>query len=359
MKEKIRNSNIELLRILVMFGIILTHISIKTGFVYPTNAITVNRLWIQILYMLGSMGNVCFILISGYFLIHKSNIEVKHIFKIWLQMFFYSFGITLLFMIFKIEEISIIQLLKSCLPVGFEFWWFASTYFIVYLLSPYINRLLQSFNQREFKKFLFLLLSLWSILPIFIPSTYGANELIFFIMIYSVGAYLGEYVDDYKSKHYFKYSMICIVSLIGSIVVMDIIGLKIPIFAIKYKHFLYLNELPMIVTCVFLFLGFKNLKIKNSKIINKIATTTFGIYLIHEHPLMRNVLNNFINSLQLTNSIYLIPLSLIIGLVIFIVCSCIDFMRIQFIEKKLFDKLYSKLENIEKKLLKIKKVLKG
>lgn len=350
-KKKVRESNIELLRILVMIGIVFCHIATKEIFVYSYNTISINRLWIQFLTMFGNVGNVCYILITGYFLIKKNNFEIKHILKIWLQIFFYSFLISLLFYVCR--RGSLIVVLKSLMPISMDFWWFASIYFVLYLLSPYINKFLLSLNKKEYQSFLILILVLWSFLPVFIPSLYSANELIFFIMIYIIGAYLGKYKENFviKDNSFLKLSLLFLIILYLSAVVMDLVGLKYQIFATKFNHFWYMHQFPMLITCIFIFLGFKNLKIKNSKLINKIAATTFGIYLIHEHPLIKIRLNDFLTNLHIENSIYLIPITLFLGLAIFVICSLIDLLRIKIFNSKIINKLLEKMENIFNKII--------
>lgn len=51
-----------------------------------------------------------------------------------------------------------------------------------------------------------------------------------------------------------------------------------------------MNTVSGIICSILLFLGFRNLKIKSNPKINKIAGCTFGIYLFHDHPLIRKVL---------------------------------------------------------------------
>ena len=76
----------------------------------------------------------------------------------------------------------------------------------------------------------------------------------------------------------------------------------------------------------------KNIRIPNNKAINRVASTTLGIYLIHDGflteitwPTVRNL--QFIKDAQFS-FIYLIAVSLII----FIVCIAVDLLRQQ-IEK--------------------------
>ena len=82
----------------------------------------------------------------------------------------------------------------------------------------------------------------------------------------------------------------------------------------------------------------KNLKIPYSKFINKVASTTFGVLLIHTNSdamrkwLWKDLLDNF----GMYNSPYLLIHAICSVLGIFILCTIVDLLRIKFIEKPFF-----------------------
>ena len=63
-----RQSNIELLRIFAILIIIAHHLARHSGFSFPGNALTINRLWIQFIWVGGKLGVNIFVLISGWFM---------------------------------------------------------------------------------------------------------------------------------------------------------------------------------------------------------------------------------------------------------------------------------------------------
>ena len=70
-------------------------------------------------------------------------------------------------------------------------YWFATAYVILYLLSPFINKFLNSINKNKFICFL-ILFGLISIK--FFPKIFSySNEIIWFIYMYCVGAYIKLY----------------------------------------------------------------------------------------------------------------------------------------------------------------------
>ena len=121
------------------------------------------------------------------------------------------------------------------------------------------------------------------------------------------------------------------------------------------------NTILAVLTAICSFLFFKNLKIKNSKFINTISASTFGVLLIHSNSTaMRTWLwKNLLKTTDFYSSKFLIvhAFGSVIG--IFAVCVFIDFLRIKFIETPLFKKwdLYwdntlNKYFHFENKLLK-------
>ena len=75
-------------------------------------------------------------------------------------------------------------------------------------------------------------------------------------------------------------------------------------------------------------IGFNSLKIPHSKIINLLASATFGVYLIHDNNFVRPFLWHkvFMNA-SFQNSPYLIPYSIGVILLVYVVCTLIELTR--------------------------------
>ena len=134
--------------------IVAYHFSVHGGFSFPADQITLNRLWTQSIFMGGSLGNDIFVLLSGYFLISSSGINYHKLFKLWLRIFFYSAVIYSVFVYFGLKAFSLKAALKFVMPVTKTQWWFTSTYFVMYMLHPYLNTFLRAMNHEDYKKFL-------------------------------------------------------------------------------------------------------------------------------------------------------------------------------------------------------------
>ena len=153
-----------------------------------------------------------------------------------LQTLFYSWLIYFLFICFGIEKFTIKNLIINFLPITFKRYWFMSVFIILYVFTPYINKLLNSLSRKEFIIFIWIGIILFSILKTFTMQDFYSNELIQFIMLYSIGAYLKKYKDNFFSKRKNVLIALTISSLllIGSVVVLDLVGTKIAFAGQKY-----------------------------------------------------------------------------------------------------------------------------
>lgn len=140
-----RESNIELLRIIAMIMIIVHHFELFAGNSNIGN-LSLNS-YIEIaLFSFGKLGVNIFVIISGYFLIN-SKFSTKKIFKLWMQILFYSVGIIGILKLLNIVDINLKEMLKYFLPISYKKYWFASTYMYLYLMFPFLNRLAHSLQQ--------------------------------------------------------------------------------------------------------------------------------------------------------------------------------------------------------------------
>ena len=345
---KIRQSNIELLRIFSMIMIVAHHFSVHGKFII-TSTLSINNIWLQFLSSGGKIGVDIFVIISGYFLINSKNIKIQKVLKLVFQILLYSILIFTLFVLLKIEPFSIKQLIKHIL--GYPIWWFARSYLVLYLIHPYINKLLNMLEKNEYKKIIVLLTILFSILPTITTIKLDNGSLVWFIYLYLLGGYFKKYPLNLKANKCFVISIILYALTFASVICFDYIAIKRP-GILKYTTYLFEMEmLPTLLISIFIFLWFNAIKIKNSKIINIVSSTTFGIYLIHDSDYVKKFLwETLFKNSNYANSKLLIPYSLLVIFLVFIMCFIIEFVRIYLLEKKC-DKLINKISIFINKII--------
>lgn len=352
---KYRDSSIELLRILAIFFILISHYSSHGSIDKIFLEFGFNKI-ILIISVLGNLGVDIFIIITGYFLI-KSKFKLSRLIQLLLQVFFYSSIIYLVFVFFGATSFSMKGIIKAFFPTIFKEYWFFTAYVSLYLIYPYINKMLLSMNKKVYIKYLFTICLLWIIIPTFTMKDMYGSEIPQFILLYSIGAYLRIYEKVlYKnSKVLGKYLVIISMLFLGIITILfSYISEYYQILYSITLHFYERSSLFIIISACGLFLVFKNLNIGSIKVINKIASCTFGVYLIHDNNYMRDLIwKNIFNNSNLAHSPFLIVHMISSVFIVFISCIVIEFIRQKYIERNILGLLYELSFKIENKIRRV------
>lgn len=333
-----RNTSFELLRIISMFFITICHFATHGDFSFDTQCISIPRIWWYFIEMGGTFGVDVFVLISGYFLIlDEADIpNFKRLLKIWGQLVFYAIGIYAILCFLGFYEFSLLHLIKLFFPITTDHWWFASTYFILYMIHPYINMFLNCISKRVFQNFILLTLFIWCFLPTITSVKYQSNNLIWFIILYSVAAYIRLYGlnSHYNAHNYFWGWILFSLLRFGSSIIIITIGTRISSIANYSLAFYGRQSMLTFMSALCFFMFFKNIRISQSKIINTIASASFGVYLIQEHNSLRPILwLTIIQNNKFQESSFLIIYSIISALSVYVICSIIDLIRHATVER--------------------------
>lgn len=180
-----------MLRLLCMFGIVAMHsfagIDTSSSILNTELHVFFNSLF--------NTGVTCFILISGYFgITFNLNKLIRMDFMV---IFFTVLGIVVT------EEFGIKMIIKSCFPIITRQHWFISCYFVLCILTPFLNQIPMQMQKEKFRMLLIVMLGIFSVIPTF--TTYDIMQdagkgLVHFVMIYL----LGRYLAIYKNKVYVK-----------------------------------------------------------------------------------------------------------------------------------------------------------
>lgn len=352
---KQRNSSMEILRIIAMFLIIFSHYTAHG--VGPVYNETFNGI-ITALLKTGNLGTDIFVVLSGYFLIN-SKFSVKKVFTLISQVFFYSVSIYAICCLTSIETFSIRNAVISLFPTTFTQYWFFTTYIVMYLLSPYLNKLLNSSSRATHLKMIFITGFIWLIIPTFTSRNLACNEFTTFLVLYAIGAYIRKYPDNIISK---KKNDTVIVILCTVFICFFTIGILrlFPTLSERATFFHSKQSIFIVLIAVGLVSCFSKIKPIYSKTLNAVAGATFGIYLIHDNRFLRDFMwKNIFRVPEYTDSNFMIVHIILSSIVIFIVCFAIEFARKKLIEKpvlilydKVYDKITPKLTAIQSKIFK-------
>lgn len=348
-KGKERSSNLEFYRIICMMLIVAHHCIVNSGLVaydpltlQPTGPIVekpfcMNTLILWTLGMWGKTGINCFLLITGYFMC-KSDITLRKFIKLMLWIYFYNIIIYIIFLATGHETISLTRIVQLLSPVWDFNTNFTSCFIGFWLTIPFWNILIRNMTKRQHEKLLCLLLGMYTILGS-VPKFYVAmNYITWFGIIYLISSYLRLYSHPVMTnkKLWMTITFTSTALAICSMVIMSyLFGFKGAQFFVSDS-----NKIFAVVVAVSSFLWFKNMNIAQSKLINAIGASTFGVLLIHANSdAMRQWL--WQDTVDCIGHYSLSPL--LLGLyiissvfIIFIVCSAIDRIRYHLIELPFF-----------------------
>ena len=318
------------------------HWAVDSGFNITGN-ITLNRCIIQFFSIGGKVGVNVFVLITGYFMVN-SRFKLKKLINIIIQTFTYS----IIFLILNIKSASLMQIIISVLPVTLSQYWFITTYIFLYMLSPFINKLLQNLDKKEHEKLLVMLLAVQCVLHTLVYAHTQFSNIAWFIVLYILGAYISKYCnkENISMKKDFTIAIISYLVIFASTIILEMLSAKFTFLVDKTRYFAQMYSIFTVITSVFLFCGFSKIKFQNT-IVNSIAGTTFGIYIIHENTFMRNIIwLDIVQGAKYTNSPYLI-INAIVGVIsVFVVCAIIEKIRqitIERLQNKVVDKIIDKV----------------
>ncbi len=196
--------------------------------------------------------------------------------------------------------------------------------------------LLQKLDKRTYEILIVSLFILWCLIPTFTNSAFQSNKLLWFITLYSFAGYVRLYGLNEKltGKHYVIIWLVFSALRYLSCVALIVIGTK---YHIASEHSLYFYKQQSVLTFVSalaLFMAFEKTQIGYSKIINTIASATFGVYLIHDNNIIRPLIwQDLFKNSRYQDSAFIIPYSIIVVIAIFVVCSLIDLLRQILIER--------------------------
>lgn len=260
-----RSSNFELLRIVSMILIVLHHMLIATGQIdYSKNG---KLLGGEMVNGFAIVGVNCFILISGYFGI---RFRLSKLFYLLYAIAFVCFITFLLSLVLPLYfDYAYVQ--KTLIPIHHKANWFIPTYIGLMLLSPLINKGLVSLSREETTK-LVISLTLFNIYA-FASSLSAINPngytLIQFIYLYIVGAYIRQLPK----------SIPLWLPLTGYLACSIGTGIYARYVHTGFQAYAYNNPIVLLGSLC-LFLAFKQIQLQNV-LINKIAETTFIVFLFH------------------------------------------------------------------------------
>lgn len=332
-----RKTNYEFLRIVAMLMIIALHYLDKGGILPKLNTgfNGVGYLaWFLEAFCLMSVN--VYVLLSGYFGV-ESRWRIQKAATLWGQVFFYSIGIALaaaLTGILPAKELSVYQWFGYLFPIVTEHYWFATSYLFLFFLMPFLHAGVKKLEKKQLRGILAGLLLFTCIaktaIPMQLPTDHQGYEVLWFIIVYLVGAYLREYGRQPSLTESVLTFCLSGTALSGITMALRFVWMKTGSLENFMGYAYSYNYLFCLTGAVGLFRMFGHIHVQREKWAKWICTLsgcTFGVYLIHEHMALRYLWPTWFHTEKVVGSIWFLPHMLLTVLVVFALCGAIEYLR--------------------------------
>lgn len=284
MKNCKRNSNIELLRIVLMSFVITLHYNGAGGHALEMYTSGVNFYFTRFTEAFGICAVDCFVLISGFFLSYNRKIKVKKILHILIVVIGLKFFDFLFQILIDGNNFSLRSFVACFLPTNY----YSTFYLVLYVLSPFVSKLFDSFkDKKQTALFIGILIFLFSLFPFcleFANHILGLNvggmntvnaftgsesgyTIVNFLLLYCVGVFISRYKISIKNVY----------SLTGYL--LSLIFIFVLEFIDSSSALSYASPF-VILNAVCLFMLFSKITF-TSKVVNYVSAATFGVFCLN------------------------------------------------------------------------------
>jgi surface polysaccharide O-acyltransferase-like enzyme len=296
-KRQLRQSNIELLRIISFALIAALH---SVGWYRSVNTSVNDYNWLFANGLngiaLGAVG--CFMLITGYFY-DTAKARIKRILMPALAYLLMYFAY---FFILDYRMTSVVQPLKELArnlitnDGMFGHYWYVQCLLLITLLSPLFKTVIEKIDQKTHLRSIFVMLIFFSALPtvnymtdLFVfQQALFSSEAATFVMMYFIGAYIRKYPMKIKTRNL---AILAVFFTLAAPAVNTLWSSQWSPFLILHPERSYpfdtyvgpvvdSRNLLCVAQAVSVFALFTKFDFKNA-VVNKIASLTYGGYLIH------------------------------------------------------------------------------
>lgn len=334
-KEKNKDNimYINILRIVSCLMVIINH----THGILLENNTTSNSIFYMLGFSLCKIGVPLFLMITGTLLLDK-NYDYKKILKCIFRVLVPVIGLSFVFYIKDVgfNNINLIIFFKDIIMSPYIIpYWYIYALIGIYLTIPFLQKMIKNFKDRDYYIFILLFLiipSLLALLKTYVRVNINYNFTTAFFPIIISLVVCGNFLSKIKlTKKYFIISiLIFIVSYIGMFLSMYLPYLNNETISYTLDSW---NAFPVLLMSISIFysvrylLENKSYSKKTNYMITTVASTTFGIYLIH------TALNYKLYNLSIIK--YIFNFNLIFGIIILEILVFVVCMLIIYILKKI------------------------
>lgn len=284
-KTESRQSNMELVRILAIMCVIVLHYNLPDmggGFAYVSNHI--NSAFLQAVEALSGWPVDAFLMLSGYFMCAKRRISVRKPIELLVELIVFQLVIAIISATRAGTVLNTQQLLSCLVPANY----YVSLYIAVYLVSPYINCFFEKLGVTRQRKFLLLVFAVFAVWPYAIDCLNIATGRAFHqaSTISSTGNQNGYNITNFLLCYFVGAGIRTgAVSIRKPLLAFVVATICIMLLGAWQNIYLAIEYLSPFVICqaaaIICFFSSGKVRIRNSKLINRLAAGVYTVYLIH------------------------------------------------------------------------------
>ena len=349
-KEDTRNYGLDVLKILSMVYVVILH-ALGQGGMQNKGSLGMQFAVMALFYITTPAVNI-FALVTGYvsFSDKKKPLNRKRLFEMWFQVVFYALIITAICKFVIPDVVTTRDFVSSVMPLYYDIYWYFTAYFIVSVLSPFINAAVRTLPETTLRKVFFVMIVIFSFFTSFCYSLniLTSHTFTWVFLLYIMGAIMKKCKIGEKLPSGILVTGIIACNLFNWIITW--VGEKYVSGSDWYFTVLsdYISPTMVIQTICYLLL-FRKSKASGGmkKVIKFISPLVFATYLIDTHPVIyRDVMDGLFAPLSEWNVFLMIAFLIGFGIVFVLAACLIDKVRSLIFKLIRIDKLAGAIANL-------------
>lgn len=295
-----RESSIELLKLIGLFLIVLSHAVQTLGdsnnyipftdYILDLSKPTTDPmvLLMIILRHSGVLGNMIFFVSSAWFLLDKKENNRQKWLLLFSEIFCVSVVCLLVTVFLRDGEVDTGLAVKSLFPTTFSLNWYMTCYLCFLLIFPSLNRIIASLDQRHHLRVCLIMFLLYFGFNFIVKGLYFMTNLVLWIAVFFLVSYAKKYnlslIENKKLNIAILFlSLLCHLTLI---LANNLLELKISRLQGKML-FSNANTNPFLLISALCLFNILRTRSFHNRAINRFASLSMLIYLFHENIMVR------------------------------------------------------------------------
>lgn len=299
---KARNYGIDALRILCMTMVPILHVTRHGGILNVLDPGTPTYLTVWLLEVAAFCAVDCFALISGYVGLNSSH-SFGRLLQMICQGSFYCLLAVVFFWFYDPTKVQVEALLAIVLPFVNQYWYFTA-FVLLYPFMPYVDKFVNSLTIEQLRRLTLTIVVVLSLVPTLLALPNGVfpadiakfgrgHSVAWIALLYYMGAHMRREDElgtwRHGSRRYLVFYMGLVACLwMSRIAITWFNGASGSTVLNAYALVSYTS--PLVLGCgAALLLCFRGLHVgpRAAAAIELLAPLCFGVYLLHENPLVR------------------------------------------------------------------------